>query len=370
MARAVRRERTEARWLLVLAASVGLHVVVFGALWAARPAPPPSAPKPPVTQVQLRWLSADDVTTTPVASTPPVERPTRGGASRGAAQAPSVVTDSGAVTVVVEGAPDGDVAGGLAVDRPLSGAGVLAPGLGAVLRLPPAGDAEPSHGATLRNHPSERVDDVALAEYTGEVLSRKLGEQLRADVGAAAAGVGSAPPYFKRLESGLRDTFWTQAVDHGPLDDAAHAARSILSHDVSPEAAQRVTDSALGRAAQSGIGAGASMDERASREAMLQMMGAVEGLKERLAAPRLRIVLQLTTDPSGAVADVTVLEKSGDVRFDESVMHLTRKGARRLYEDDERGLGASWWRTRWQYTLEPPGVRVKLLDAVRLAPSP
>ncbi|MEW6430891.1 MAG: hypothetical protein AB1730_05225 [Myxococcota bacterium] len=37
-------------------------------------------------------------------------------------------------------------------------------------------------------------------------------------------------------------------------------------------------------------------------------------------------------------------------------------------DDERRGLGASWWRTRWQYTWEPPQAKVRLLDAARLSP--
>lgn len=367
----MRRERSQSRWALVLAASVLLHVGVFGALWLTRPAPTPPVAKAPPTRIQLKWLSAEDVQTRPAAPVKP--KASAAAASKGSPAPPAPATpfrgDTGdrptAVVVAPGNGADGGV--GLRADRPIDRGSVFHPGYGGVLQLPEALDGEPSHGSTLRNGPDERVDEAAVAEYTGEVLSRQLDSQLREDVARAAAGVGSAPPHFRRLESSLRDTFAASPVDRTPGGDAAHVAKAILTPGVSPEAARRVTDSALGRAVQNNIGGGPNIEDQRSREAMLQMMGAVEGVKERLSAARLRTVLELTTDASGAIADVSIVERSGDPRFDESVLHLTRKTARALPDDDDaRGLGASWWKTRWQYTWEPPGVKVKLLEAVRL----
>lgn len=372
MARVVRRERSQSRWALIFAASLFLHVAVFGGLWLLRP--PPAAPvaAPPPTRIQLKWLSADDVQTRPAAAKP---KKTTSAASKGGqpprASAPATAFkgDTGDRPTAVVVAPGDGFDGGVGMrgDRPLARGSVFTPGYGGVLGMPEALDGEPSHGSTLRNGPDERVDEGALAEYTGEVLSRQVGQQLREDAARAAASVGSAPPHFRRLESSLRDTFDTTPVDRTPGGDAAHIARAILTPGVSPEAARRVTDSALGRAVQNNIGGGPNIEDQRARESMLQMMGAVEGVKERLSAVRLRTVLELTTDSSGAIADVSIVERSGDPRFDESVLHLTRKTARALPDDDEnRGLGASWWKTRWQYTWEPPRVRVKLLEAVRL----
>ncbi|MEW5739832.1 MAG: TonB C-terminal domain-containing protein [Myxococcota bacterium] len=367
----MRRERPQLRWVLILLASVALHVTVLGLLGLARTEEaPPGAQRPAPTRVELKWLSADEVDTrvapAPAKASAP-DRKSGGGATR-----PLAVPGSHAAPLALGGgAQDAGVGSGFGAggDRPLATGTVLVPGYAAVLKMPEALDAAPPRGATLRNHPSERVDEAAVAEYTGEVLSRKLDEQLRGEVAAAAASVGSAPPHFRRLESSLRHTFETTPVDRKPEGDAAHVAQAILTPGVSPEAARRVTDSALGRSVQNGIGTGPNVDEQRMREAMLQMMGATEAIQERLSSVRLRTVLELTTDASGAIADVTFVERSGDERFDESVLHLTRKTALDLPEDDDaRGLGASWWRTRWQYTFEPPQVKVKLLDAVRLAP--
>lgn len=368
-----RTERQAARWLLVVVASLALHVAVFGLLGLFRGSEEEARePRPAPTRVELRWLDAKDVDTRGVSSlSAPSQGAPRAPAGGPAQREPSTGERPSAPMVLGGGSADAGVAQGLEPtgDRPLASGRVLNPGYGAALRLPFALDGEPARGTTLRNHPSERVDEAALAEYTGEVLSRRLDEQLRADVGAAAASVGSAPPHFRRLESSLRHAFETTPVDHTPGSDARHVAKALLTPGVSPEAARRVTDSALGRSVQNSIGTGPNTDEQRMREGMLQMMGATEAFKERLWAGRLRTVLELTTDPTGAIADVTFLQRSGDERFDESVLHLTRKTALVLPEDDDaRGLGSTWWRTRWQYTFEPPQVKVKLLDAVRLEP--
>lgn len=357
--------------MLIFAASVLLHVGVFGGLWLTRPTPVAPVAKAPPTRIQLKWLSAEDVQTRPAAPVKPKASTTA--ASKGSRPPPSPATpfrgDTGDRPTAVVVAPGTGVDGGvgLRADRPVDRAAIFTPGYGGVLHMPEALDGEPAHGSTLRNGPDERVDEAAVAEYTGEVLSRRLDSQLREDVARAAAGVGSAPPQFRRLESSLRDTFATTPVDRTPGGDAAHIAKALLTPGVSPEAARNVTDSALGRAVQNNIGGGPNIEDQRSRESMLQMMGAVEGVKERLSAVRLRTVLEMTTDASGAIADVSIVERSGDPRFDESVLHLTRKTARALPDDDDaRGLGASWWKTRWQYTWEPPRVKVKLLEAVRL----
>jgi hypothetical protein len=364
----VRREREHNRWLLFLGVSALLHVAVIGAL---RKAPPQEQPLASTTPIELVWLSADEVPAQPSSppSRAPPKSPSRSPSKRTAPATPSSGTGASAAAAEQPTSGGVGVAGGPMSDRPSAEGDPLTPGLGYVMHLPRALDAEPSHGATLRNHPTERVDEAAVAEYTSEVLSRTLDEQLRADVGAAAAGVGSAPPHFRRLESSLRQTFAQKPVDRTPGGDGASVAQALLTPGISAEGARRMTDTGLGRSVQNNVGGGPNLEDQRSREAMLQMMGAIEGVKERLSAARLRTVLELTTDPSGAIADVTIIEKSGDPRFDESVLHLTRKTARALPEDDDaRGLGASWWRTRWQYTWEPPAVRVKLLDAVRLGP--
>jgi hypothetical protein len=49
-------------------------------------------------------------------------------------------------------------------------------------------------------------------------------------------------------------------------------------------------------------------------------------------------------------------------------LHFSRKVARTIPENDDKLLGSTMWRTRWQFTWEPPDVRVRLINAWRLDP--
>lgn len=225
----------------------------------------------------------------------------------------------------------------------------------------------------MQNGPGEVVDQAIAREVEGERLTRRLNADLLADVGAAAIGAGTVPGHFRRAESSLRALFASAEVDRTPLTAkqlAEDVAKTLFASGVSDSAARKVSDSPLGQSVRSQTVSVPNTDDNRFREQGLQLMAGIEALKERARAARLKTVLQLTTDPTGAVADVTVLEHSGDPRFDESVLHLSRKVFRRLPEDDEKALGANWWQTKWQFTWEPPDVRVRLLDAHRIPPAP
>lgn len=250
---------------------------------------------------------------------------------------------------------------------------VLKPGLGGVFSMRPAADAEPSHGTTVQNGPGEVIDESVAREVEGEVLTRKLNVDLQREVGAAAVANGSIPGHFLGVQRSLRDSLARTQVDltpTPPADMAREVARMLLtSPGVSADAARRVTDTPMGRAIVGQTVVSPNAEDQRFREQAMQMMGAVEALKEKASAPRLRTVLEMTCDPTGALAEVTVVEKSGDPRFDESVLHLSRKVFRSLPESDDKALGSSWWRSRWQFTWEPPSVKVKLVDAHRVTPN-
>ena len=93
----------------------------------------------------------------------------------------------------------------------------------------------------------------------------------------------------------------------------------------SSEAAKRVADSPLGRSIATGSVPLPNIEDQRFREAALQMLAPSEAIKERAHAVRLRTVLELVTDATGGLADVSVLERSGDLTFDESAIHLSRK---------------------------------------------
>lgn len=355
--------------MALVALSLLLHAVVFVLL--SRSAPPATTAKRPV-EMELQWIDVEPPPG-PAVTRQPEPRVTKAPSTKRA-----VAPVASARAEQRDGTPGATQAGGtpdvgLRGDLPLAKGPDLAPGLGFVMRMPEARDGEPSHGATVRNGPGEVIDESVAREYEGEVLTRKMNADLLADVSRAASAVGTVPPHFRRLESAMREKIKTAKIDRAPRsagETALDVAKVALAPTISAEAARRVADTPLGRSIQMGTVPTPNVEDQRFREGALQMMARTEAIKEAATAPRLRTVLEVTTDASGAVAEVTVLEKSGDREFDESVLHFSRKVARGLPDDDDaRGLGTNWWKTRWQFTWEPPEVRVRLLDAQRL-PAP
>jgi hypothetical protein len=265
--------------------------------------------------------------------------------------------------------------GDLPLARPLK----LTPGLGTVLGLAPAADAEPSHGSTVRNGPGEEADPVVAKEVEGERLSRSLGASLLEDVGRSAVAVGTVPGHFRHAENALRSLFQRSKVDVTPntVGDTVREVASVLGGGgISAQAARAVTDTPLGYSIANGSMPLANVEDSRFREGAMALMAATEEIKRRVQEPRLKTTLELVTDPHGTVANAVVLERSGDQRFDESVLHLSRKAFRGLPESDEKALGSSWWKTRWLFTWAPPpfpglqaDVKVRLLDAHRIPPA-
>jgi tryptophanyl-tRNA synthetase len=68
-----------------------------------------------------------------------------------------------------------------------------------------------------------------------------------------------------------------------------------------------------------------------------------------------------------ALAEATVIEKSGDTEFDEFVLHLSRKVVREQGDTSETGGAPSalGWSSVWQFTWEPPQVKVKFLRVIK-----
>jgi outer membrane biosynthesis protein TonB len=370
----VKRQRPT--WLWTVLASGALHAAALWLLSTGAQAPSLPASRP----LELTWVETE--ASPAPAPQPPVAvavaapvKPTR------QAPPPSKADPAPARTEANAGFSGGQSAStggsvaepGTVGDVPVARGVNLTPGLGGVLKMPEAADAEPSHGTTVRNGPGEEPDPVAAREYEGEVLSRRLTGDLQRELGSAALAVGSVPGHFRAVESSMREVLRNAPVEVTPKsarEVAQDVARMLLaSPGASAEAARKVTDSPLGRSLASGSVPLPNAEDQRFREQAMQMMGATEALKEKLSAPQLRTVLELTCDPTGALADVTVIEKSGDPRFDESVMHLSRKVFRSLPDNDEKGLGASWWRTRWQFTFEPPAVKVRLIGAHRVPPT-
>jgi hypothetical protein len=258
-------------------------------------------------------------------------------------------------------------------DFPIAQRPNLTPSSGFAMSLGTGGVEEPVRGSTVRNGPGEAPDQRSLNEYTGEVLTRKLNSDLAEQVGLAGVEVGNVPPHFKRYEQAMRSALPGAKIDRTPLtgkEVVGEIAGVLFNNGPSAEASKKVADTPLGRSVTNNTVMSPNVDDQRFRESALQLLAQTENVKERITKERLRTVLEVTTDARGVLAEVNIVERSGDPKFDESVLHFSRKVARTIPDSDDKLLGTSLWRTRWQFTWEPPEVRVRLLNAWRIGTDP
>lgn len=357
------------RWrsLTLLGVSVLLHALGLGYLALQQGEQARPSPSRPL-ELELAWVDAAPAEATPGPAPSPAPAPARPHRTKPRATAPASGGSGALLQAEVPATPEAPL--GARGDAPVAKAPTLTPGLGFVLQLP-EGDAEPARGTTVRNLPGELPDAAAQAEYRAETLGRALNADLAREVGRAAVAVGSVPGHFTAWQRAMREALPKATIRRRPLtaqEQAEDVASVLFAPGISAEAARKLTDSPLGRSVQLNSMNLVNAEDQRFREAGLQLLAQTEALKERMARVRLRTVLEVTTDPRGALAEVAVVEKSGDPEFDESVLHFSRQVARSLPDGDQEALGASWWRARWQFTWEPPQVKVKLLEAWRAPP--
>ena len=365
----VQDRREQQRFLTLIGVSLLLHALM---LWLFVHYEPVNPPQKKAIELELAWVETKPAPE-PEPEQPPAPKQvplkTKTPKKQNATESQPTATAHPEANAVIETGP----AVGTRGDMPLSTRPNLTPGMGFVMKLAPASDGEVSRGSTVRNGPGEAPDQKSLNEYTGEVLTRRLNSDLQQEVGLAAVGVGNVPTHFKNYESAMRKALKKSDIDRTPMsggDIARDVAGILFNNGPSAEAANRVADSPLGRSVQGQNVMTPNVEDQRFRESSMQMMAQAENLKERITRARLRTVLEVTTDASGALADVSIIERSGDARFDESVLHFSRKVARTLPDSDDKLLGTSMWRTRWQFTWEPPEVRVRLLNAWRVSGGP
>ena len=366
MCREVPAQRDRQRFLTLIGVSLGLHALV---LFAFSRMQVEATPKKAV-EMELAWVEAQPppppAQVEPAPTQPPVKKtPKKSNVTPEQSSAPVAPS----VEAVVETGPSVGTRG----DMPLATRPNLVPSAGFVMNLSPARGGEESRGTTVRNGPGEAPDQRSLNEYTGEVLTRRLNDDLSQEVGLAALGVGNVPTHFKRYESAMRQMLPKSKIDRTPMTDgdlARDVAGIIFNNGPSAEASRKVADSPLGRSVARQSVMTPNVEDQRFRESATQMLAQTENIKERISRERLRTVLEVTTDAYGTLADVSIVEKSGDPRFDESVLHFSRKVARTIPDADDKLLGTSMWRTRWQFTWEPPDVRVRLLNAWRVKGQP
>ncbi|MDP1826869.1 MAG: energy transducer TonB [Archangium sp.] len=355
------------RFVTLIGVSVVLHALLFWGLARLEQAP---AQKQRIV-MELAWVEpTPPPAPEPEQAAPPEPQKTQPTKKKKPAELsqPAAISQPETGPVV-----DTGPAVGTRGDLPVATRPSLLPSAGFIMQLGPAGSGEPTRGTTVRNGPGEAPDQRSLNEYTGEVLTRKLNADLQQEVGLAAVGVGNVPTHFKRYENAMRKLLPRSKIDRTPMTDgdlARDVAGILFNNGPSAEASRKVADSPLGRSVAAQSVMVPNVEDQRFRESATQMLAQTENLKERITRERLRTVLEVTTDASGALADVSIIERSGDPRFDESVVHFSRKVARTIPDTDDKLLGTSMWRTRWQFTWEPPEVRVRLLNAWRVAGGP
>lgn len=264
----------------------------------------------------------------------------------------------------------------------------LQPSLGVVLPGLGTGERELSKGKTIVNGPGEEPDAVALREYTEDTIKRRLDEDLLNGAAAARARSGLMDPYFTRLGSKLNDGLGKAGVEL-----RERKAGEILREEVfgtwqetasrygkdgnplnSADEERRVVESGFGRQAGvgqvNGLSGGDANGQREMAKAM-QQFGAMEAIVASAQRARLRTVIELRQGRDGALAEAVFLERSGDVKFDEFVLHQARKVVREQGEIDpgDETPFKEGWRSVWAFTWEPPKVKAKLLRVLRGQPT-
>ncbi|MFT3709891.1 MAG: TonB family protein [Archangium sp.] len=360
------------RFAALVVVSVALHAGALAVVANVKPAGSTLGQSRPIEMEFLLDEPKEEQPTPPQPQPPPAPiaalQPVKKKEKENTNPPPSTQTPSGPVAEGPQ-APPSSAGVGQRGDLPVASSPSLVPSTGFIMTLGPAGTNDSGRGSTVRNGPGEQPDQAILNEYTGEVLTRKLNSQLREDVGLAAVEAGNVPVHFKRFESAMRKALPNAKIDKTPMtgkEVLGEVANVMFNNGPSAAAQNKIANSPTGRSVQNQNVMMPNVDDQRAREGAMAMLAQTENIKERVQRPRLRTVLEVTTDASGALADVSIIEKSGDERFDESVLHFSRKVARSIPESDDKLLGATMWRTRWQFTWEPPEVRVRLLNAWRL----
>lgn len=237
------------------------------------------------------------------------------------------------------------------------------------MNLPSSGQRR--GGTTVVNGPGEEPDPIAKAEYESAEVARKLNAELAQDIGTMAREVGTTPLQFVRVEQAMRASLAKRqpARTAVPLGEAVRkVAQAIFTPEVTKEAADKVANSALGHSIAMGTVPTTGADDQRWREQAAGLMGAALSHQQRINAPQLTTVLEMVTTARGTLAELNVVEKSGDPVFDESVMHMSRAVVRGLADEGEGGLGTAWWKSTWRFTYEPPKVKVRLMSAHQVKP--
>lgn len=376
-------ERSRTRGLhWALLASLVLHALV--GLYAYLGPKPPAAVRAGPVPIEVELTFREEPKPPPPAVVKPVEvapvAPEKTAKKKVSAPVPAVASTPQAAPPSEEPpattAPSGVVAD--KGDSPRQNVPFLVPRVGTM--LPEMGTESAlaeAPGRTLKNGPGEEVPEGAMREYVAETTKRRLDEDLGNLVADAQRKNGLVDPYFTRLLEDLNTGFkgadvkltkrgTMQAVKEEVIDTYTQPAErfaktgSPLAND---EQARQFTESSFGRTIDRGGVPGGDIESSRMLQAGLQSMAFTAVLKDSAARPRLKTVLMLRQDGDGALAEATVVQHSGDLEFDEFVLHLSRKVVRDQGDTSDKGGAPSayGWSSFWQFTWEPPEVKVKLL---------
>ncbi len=377
----VSRQPRRLHWALLT--SLVLHAVLV--TWVVlRPKPPPVPVKSEA--IELEWVRVEPLPLPAPVPDParvapevvaPAVRKAKAASTKAAVEASAAAPATPEPVASAPSVPMGEQA-----DSPRQKSAFLVPRVGTV--MPGLGrdpDDSEAQGHTVRNGPGEEPDAVAVREYTAERAAKKINDQIGDMLGAAARRGGLVEPYFTKLQADLTQGFVGKDVKLSKRSTGQMLREEVLDTYTGPaerfaktgnplendEQAREFSESGMGRMLQRGGPSGGDVNTQRLAEAGLQSMAFSKILKDSASRARLKTVLMLRQDGDGALAEATVIEKSGDTEFDEFVLHLSRKVVREQGDTSEVGGAPSalGWSSVWQFTWEPPEVKVKFLRVIK-----
>ncbi|MFT3840835.1 MAG: hypothetical protein QM723_27850 [Myxococcaceae bacterium] len=380
---AVRKRAQDRRHTLAaLLLSLVFHAGGAFLLLRYAPAPKPVEERKPI-EVEFRIIPRETPAPVPQQAPVPAQQAAKT-AAKSKAQSKPQASEPHPAEATPPSALSFQERGSRNADEPrANGTASLQPRISTVLPGIGNGEGDDAQGHTVVNGPGEDGDPDVIAEYTREKVGRKAQNLVDGLMGDAARNSGTLPPYFSKVQSGMMDGFGKLLPDlsektkqqkaHEALDPWLVPAESYGktgSPFANPDDARAVTDTGLGRIAQSGGFNHGDPGEAAYLNGRMQQLGAMQAMMNASQRARLKTVLEIRQTSSGALAETVVLEKSGDAKFDEWVIHQTRRLISDLGETEDGDTpwhdeSSNGFRSVWQFTWEPPKVKVKLIRVMR-----
>jgi outer membrane biosynthesis protein TonB len=376
----LKRERKNRRISWALLISLGLHGIVL--LWIALKPPPAGLKEAHREPIELN-----------IVELPPPERPVE----KPKPKEPEVQPPKTVEKPSEKQKPEASVASAAQPQPPTSapagsqkgarGTGSSSPDAPRTMTLVPgsdfpvasAGEPDGPKGHTVVNGPGEAPDAVAMNEYTGEKLTRRMNSMTEGIAGRARAGAGVVDPYFMHarsaLEGDMSDGDVPKPKDKSLAREAFKGYLGTLERygkTGNPLGEGELKDwdnYSLGRGETQGM----AMQGRDSewggimRQAE-QSMAAQAATQRALDHAVLSAELELVQEPGGGIADSHIVKSSGYRDFDEYVLHHARKVFLKLEDPPEKGHGISpkGWRSFWRFSYFPPSVAERRGQRVRV----